>query len=204
MYRHRGRRAQRPIPLPRCVSECYTLAHLIPRYPVHTGTWGTLETFTPAVRANKVCTARRAKRNTQLSWRPRSPPPRRTRRWQVHAGGEVYGCGVPAAPVRQRLRPLGCTVLHLAGPIELRASDAAASAAPSSGSARPSTHPPPTRSVTSTCRCSPTRRCSPEHAICCYELVACRAGPSGGGERVSGEAPTYLTRTFTEVARGVL
>ena len=50
-------------------------AHLIPRYPphVHTGTWGTLETFTPAVRANKVCTARRAKRNTQLSWRPRSP-----------------------------------------------------------------------------------------------------------------------------------
>ena len=34
--------------------------------------------------------------------------------------------------------------------------------------------------------------------------VACRAGPSGGGERVSGEAPTYLTRTFTEVARGVL
>ena len=74
--------AQRPHPLPRCVSECYTLAHLIPRYPphVHTGTWGTLETFTPAVRANKVCTARRAKRNTQLSWRPRSPPPRRTRR----------------------------------------------------------------------------------------------------------------------------
>ena len=40
-------------------------AHHIPRYPphVHTGTWGTLETFTPAVRANKVCTARRAKRN---------------------------------------------------------------------------------------------------------------------------------------------
>ena len=29
-------------------------------------------------------------------------------------------------------------------------------------------------------------------------------GAVGRGERVSGEAPTYLTRTFTEVARGVL
>ena len=54
--------------------------------------------------------------------------------------------------VRQRLRPLGCTVLQLAGPPS--SSDAAASAAPSSGSARPPTHPPPTRSMTSTCRCS--------------------------------------------------
>ena len=45
-------------------------AHLIPRYPphVHTGTWGTLETFTPAVRANKVRTARRAKRNNDSSY----------------------------------------------------------------------------------------------------------------------------------------
>ena len=67
--------AQRPHPLPRCVSECYTLAHLIPRYPphVHTGTWGTLETFTPAVRANKVCTARRAKRNDIALMAPKKP-----------------------------------------------------------------------------------------------------------------------------------
>ena len=57
--------------------------------------------------------------------------------------------------VRQRLRPLGCTVQRpptRRTPIELRRS--AASAAPSSGSARPPTHPPPTRSMTSTCRCS--------------------------------------------------
>ena len=71
--------AQRPHLLPRCVRECYTLAHLIPRYPPHvrTGTWGTLETFTPAVRANKG-----PSRETQqpLMARSRSPPPRRTRR----------------------------------------------------------------------------------------------------------------------------
>ena len=68
--------AQRPHPLPRCVSECYTLAHLIPRYPphVHTGTWGTLETFTPAVRANKVCTARRAKRTASALVPPAKKP----------------------------------------------------------------------------------------------------------------------------------
>ena len=50
-------------------------AHLIPRYPphVHTGTWGTLETFTPAVRANKVCTARRAKRNDIALMAPKKP-----------------------------------------------------------------------------------------------------------------------------------
>ena len=41
--------------LPLCLSAPYTE---VPS--VHTGT---LETFTPAVRANKVCTARRAKRN---------------------------------------------------------------------------------------------------------------------------------------------
>ena len=42
--------AQRPHPLPRCVSECYTFSAPYTRYPphVHTGTWGTLETFTPA------------------------------------------------------------------------------------------------------------------------------------------------------------
>ena len=50
-------------------------AHHIPRYPphVHTGTWGTLETFTPAVRANKVCTARRAKRNDIALMAPKKP-----------------------------------------------------------------------------------------------------------------------------------
>ena len=47
----------------------------MPRYPphVHTGTWGTLETFTPAVRANKVCTARRAKRNNTALMAPKKP-----------------------------------------------------------------------------------------------------------------------------------
>ena len=76
-----------------------------------------VETFTPAVRANKVCTARRAKRNDS-SDSCRQPEAllllrglhlrgglqegggrqrgvRLLRRWQVHAGGEVYGCGVP-------------------------------------------------------------------------------------------------------------
>ena len=108
------------------------------------------------------------------------------RRWQVHAGGEVYGYGVPAAdrqgaqqlevPVlaahregdhralhaeaRQRLRPLGCTVLHLAGPIELRrcrfgcAILGLGRPVDHSPPATPPTHPPPTRSVAPTCRCS--------------------------------------------------
>ena len=150
--------AQRPHPLPRCVSECYTLAHLIPRYPphVHTGTWGTLETFTPAVRANKVCTDRPS-RETQPP--ALMPPAKKTssvqnatlqsmgmdvikqypgpltvsRAVKVDVPGKV---ALPAAhrrgapervvrghgrrvhgEVRQRLRPLGCTVLQLAEPL---------------------------------------------------------------------------------------
>ena len=34
---------------------------------------GTLETFTPAVRANRVCTARRAKRNNTALMAPKKP-----------------------------------------------------------------------------------------------------------------------------------
>ena len=52
--------------------------YYIPGYPphvhVHTGTWGTLETFTPAVRANKVCTARRAKRTASALMPPAKKP----------------------------------------------------------------------------------------------------------------------------------
>ena len=50
------------------MSECYTFSAPYTEVPTtcpHTGTWGTLETFTPAVRANKVCTApRRANATT--------------------------------------------------------------------------------------------------------------------------------------------
>ena len=142
-------------------------AHLIPRYPphVHTGTWGTLETFTPAVRANKVCTARRAKRNNTALMAPKKPsstqnttlqtmgmdvikqypgPLTVSRAVKVDVPGKHFPqpaadrqgaqqLGVPVvaahrggdhralhAEARQRLHPLGCTVLHLAGPIELR------------------------------------------------------------------------------------
>ena len=116
------------------------------------------------------------------------------RRWQVHAGGEGYGCGVPAAdrqgaqqlevPVLAAHRGgdhralhaevrqgyIGYTVLHLAGPIELRRCRFSCAIL---GLGRPVDLRPrrrPTFRRPARWRrhvAAPARRCSGKHAICC-------------------------------------
>ena len=165
-------------------------AHLIPRYPphVHTGTWGTLETFTPAVRANKVCTDRPSRETQPPALMPPAKKSSSAQNATLQSMGmdvikqypgpltvsravkvDVPGKHFPQltgadregdhralhAEVRQRY--IGCTVLHLAGPIELRRCrfGCAILGAQARPARRPPTHPPPTRSVTSsTCHCS--------------------------------------------------
>ena len=100
---------------------------------------------------------------------------RRIRCVNRHSGSRGGDHRALHAEARQRLRPLGCTALHLAGPIELRCCRFGCAIL---GLSRPVDLRPrrrPTLRRPARWRrhvAAPARRCSPEHAIRCMSSVS--------------------------------